>query len=414
MSNPLRLFEGYGVELEYMIVDQSTLDVRPIADQLLAGKAGEQVSDLEDGAIGWSNELVLHVLEFKTNGPATRLEELPREFTRAVADANEIAKGIGARLMPTAMHPWMDPLRETQLWPHDYSPVYAAFDSIFGCSGHGWSNLQSTHLNLPFAGDDEFGRLHAAIRAVLPLLPALAASSPLVEERNTGIADNRLAFYRTNAKRIPSVTGAVVPEPVFTREVYERDLLGGLYRDIAPFDPDGLLQEEWLNARGAIARFDRMAIEIRVLDVQECPSADLAIVALTTAVVKALCEDRWVGQDELRRLDTTALSEAFTSTSLAAGSSRVELADWLRVFGLSKPLSAVDLWTYLLEQTSTDEAEDPLRPTGPLRPFADRILREGCLSKRITNRLPGDPERGAIREVYEELCDCLAQDRMLP
>ncbi|MCA9056823.1 MAG: hypothetical protein KDA75_23530, partial [Planctomycetaceae bacterium] len=171
----------------------------------------------------------------------------------------------------------------------------------------------------------------------------LAASSPLVEERNTGIADNRLAFYRTNAKRIPSVTGAVVPEPVFTREVYERDLLGGLYRDIAPFDPDGLLQEEWLNARGAIARFDRMAIEIRVLDVQECPSADLAIVALTTAVVKALCEDRWVGQDELRRLDTTALSEAFTSTSLAAGSSRVELADWLRVFGLSKPLSAVDL-----------------------------------------------------------------------
>ncbi|MEZ4650818.1 MAG: glutamate-cysteine ligase family protein [Candidatus Eisenbacteria bacterium] len=414
MSAPLRLFEGYGVELEYMIVDRKTLDVRPIADRLLEGKAGEQVSDLEDGAMGWSNELVLHVLEFKTNGPAPRLEDLPREFARSVRDANEIAERLGACLMPTAMHPWMDPLRETQLWPHDYSPVYAAFDSIFGCSGHGWSNLQSTHINLPFANDDEFGRLHAAIRAVLPLLPALAASSPLVEERITGIADNRLAFYKTNASRIPSVTGAVVPEPVFAREVYERDLLGGLYRDIAPLDPDGLLQEEWLNARGAIARFDRMAIEIRVLDVQECPSADLTIVALTTAVVKALCEDRWVSQDELRGLDTMALSEAFTSTSLAAGAASIELPDWLRVFGLSKPTTAAEVWSHLLEQTATENADDPLRSTGHLRSFAERILRDGCLSKRISRRLPGDPERAAIREVYEELCDCLAQDRMLP
>ena len=36
-------------------------------------------------------------------------------------------------------------------------------------------------LNLPFSSDEEFGRLHAAIRLLLPLLPALAASSPLVE-----------------------------------------------------------------------------------------------------------------------------------------------------------------------------------------------------------------------------------------
>ena len=32
-----------------------------------------------------------------------------------------------------------------------------------------------------------------------------------------------------------------------------------------------------MNSRGAIARFDRNAIEIRVIDVQECPKADLAI-----------------------------------------------------------------------------------------------------------------------------------------
>ena len=39
-----------------------------------------------------------------------------------------------------------------------------------------------------------------------------------------------------------------------------------MYRQIAPLDPDHVVQYEWLNSRGAIARFDRNAIEIRVID----------------------------------------------------------------------------------------------------------------------------------------------------
>ena len=77
-----------------------------------------------------------------------------------------------ARLLPTAMHPWMDPDRDLRLWPHEASAVYEAFNRIFSCRGHGWANLQSAHINLPFANDEEFGRLHAAIRAVLPIIPA--------------------------------------------------------------------------------------------------------------------------------------------------------------------------------------------------------------------------------------------------
>jgi len=38
-----------------------------------------------------------------------------------------------------------------------------------------------------------------------------------------------------------------------------------------------VLQNEWLNSRGAIARFERDTIEIRVLDSQETPAAELAI-----------------------------------------------------------------------------------------------------------------------------------------
>ncbi len=102
---------------------------------------------------------------------------------------------------------------------------------------------------------------------------------------------------------MPSVAGAVVPEPVFTRREYEDDLLGGIYRDLAPLDPEGVLRHEWVNARGAIARFDRGAIEIRVLDVQECPAADLAVAGATIAVVRALVEERHAGQRGAARVD---------------------------------------------------------------------------------------------------------------
>jgi carboxylate-amine ligase len=53
----LRLFQAFGVELEYMIVDADSLDVRPIADELLRDGAGatEYVDEVEAEDICWSN-----------------------------------------------------------------------------------------------------------------------------------------------------------------------------------------------------------------------------------------------------------------------------------------------------------------------------------------------------------------------
>ena len=77
MSTDVRvaLFEAFGVELEYMIVDAETLDVRPIADELMrdATGGGEYVGEVEAGDISWSNELVAHVVELKTTDPAPSL-----------------------------------------------------------------------------------------------------------------------------------------------------------------------------------------------------------------------------------------------------------------------------------------------------------------------------------------------------
>ncbi len=101
-----------------------------------------------------------------------------------------------------------------------------------------------------------------------------------------------MEFYRHNSRRIPSVTGQVIPEPVFRQEDYEREILGRMYADVAPLDPDGILQDEFLNSRGAIPRFGRGSIEIRVIDVQESPSADLALAALAVGALRLLTEER--------------------------------------------------------------------------------------------------------------------------
>ncbi|MFN0053698.1 MAG: glutamate-cysteine ligase family protein, partial [Planctomycetales bacterium] len=211
---PLHLFSRFGVELEYMIVDGRSLDVAPRASELFQAAAGTITGELERGPITWSNELVAHVVELKVSEPAASFAGLPQAFQEEVRQINRCLAPLGCRLLPGGMHPWMDPGRETRLWPHEYNEVYESFDRIFGCQGHGWSNLQSVHLNLPFASDEEFGRLHAAVRLVLPILPALTASSPIMEGRLTGWLDNRLEAYRTNSRKIPAIAGRVIPEPV--------------------------------------------------------------------------------------------------------------------------------------------------------------------------------------------------------
>ncbi len=410
MARPaLGWFDAFGVELEYMIVDAAGLSVRPIADELLKREAGELASDVERGPITWSNELVLHVVELKTTDPAPSLAPLPKAFQENVEHVNSLLSLLDARLMPTAMHPTMDPHKEMRLWPHDSEEIYAAFHRIFDCSGHGWANLQSVHLNLPFADDSQFAPLHAAVRLILPLLPALAASSPVADGRITGLADTRLDAYGANARRIPSVAGSVVPEPVFSRGDYEQSILQVIYRDMAAHDPHGILRYEWVNARGAIARFDRNTIEIRVLDMQECPLADVAICAVVVEVLRALSHGRWTDPIEQQRMPTERLAEVLRAVIAQGDRAVIRDGNLLRHFGLSNvdSLTAGELWRHLIEQVGLLDDRD-----GPWREPLSVILDQGNLSRRITDALGTDASRQHIDDVYRRLCDCLAAGAM--
>ncbi len=404
------LFEAYGIEIEFMIVDAETLDVAPVCDWLMTEAAGELTDEFDNGALAWNNELALHVLEFKTNGPVSSLGGLGEAFGKDIRQANELLAGRGLCLLPGAMHPWLDPARDIRLWPHGQREIYRAFDRIFDCRGHGWGNLQSMQINLPFDGDAEFAKLHAAIRLVLGLIPALAASSPIVDGRSTGLADNRMLVYRDNCRRVPSVTADVIPEPVYSIAEYERELLGGIYRDLEPLDPDGTLRHEWVNARGAIARFDRMAIEIRVIDSQEHPAADIALADLISGTVRALVEETWASVSEVAAWPQGDLVRLL-ELSVEKGE-RLEIGDrrFLRLFGIGRGgVSAAHFWGAMAEALSERGwLEDSSAP------HIERYLTHGTLARRLLDRLGPEPGRDELRELYRGLADSLAEGRGFP
>jgi gamma-glutamyl:cysteine ligase YbdK (ATP-grasp superfamily) len=405
----LHAFRAYGIELEYMIVDDNELSVRPIADRFLQQAAGAIVNEVERGMLGWSNEMALHVIEIKNLRPSTMLQILPSALQSEVRYANRMLKDMGARLMPTAMHPWMIPVQEARFWPHHNAALYGAYDRIFNAKSHGWANLQSMHINLPFANDIEFAHLHAAIRLMLPILPALAASSPIVEGRNSGFADYRMEVYRHNADRLPSIAGAIIPETIASKAAYQSRILEPMYRDIGPLDPQRLLQFEWLNSRGAIARFDRNAIEIRVLDTQECPKADLAIAAATIAIVKALYYEVWANLPAQQAIATESLECIFLDCIRDGEQAVIDDAQYLRLLGFPEVrCTARDLWGHLIEQ----RLQGLIGSSMAWNDVLQVLLKHGPLARRILHAVDGDYSRPRLHAVYQSLCDCLHEGQM--
>jgi gamma-glutamyl:cysteine ligase YbdK (ATP-grasp superfamily) len=405
----LHLFQGYGIELEYMLVDCDTLEVKPITDELIKHELGQIGSDFENEMVTWSNELVLHVVEIKSTRPENNLNGLEHAFAENVKRINFILSKWNTMLMPTAAHPFMDPLKETKLWPHDNNEVYEIYNNIFDCRGHGWSNLQSTHLNLPFYDDEEFAKLHAAVRIILPILPALCASSPILDGKLTGSLDTRLKFYRTNQAKIPSITGRVIPEAVFSKRNYLNTIYEKIKTDIAPFNTNDVLNPIWVNSRGAIPRFDRGSIEIRVMDIQECPAADMAVQIFVIETIKALVNEKFLSYEAQTKWKTESLSVIFDKTTEQGGDAILDNAEFLQAFGATgNSIRASELWKHILDRLVRSGNNALEKWTNEI----DVILSEGTLSKRILKAVGNNPSKENIIEVYKQLCGCLAQNKM--
>lgn len=399
------LFEVFGIELEYMLVDKTRLKVTPLVDQLINLKAGEITSDVANGKIEWSNELVAHVVEIKTNGPTADLENLDELFAQNISEINGLLETLDCMLWPTASHPLMQPATEMVLWEHSYSKIYALYNRIFDCRGHGWSNVQSMHLNLPFFNDEEFGRLHAAVRILLPIIPALSSSSPIFEGQITGFKDSRMEVYKTNQKEIPEMTGKVIPEQVFTKEEYYQKIFKPINEAIKAHDTENILDHHFLNSRGAIARFDRNAIEIRVIDLQECPKADVSIAVLIIEVLKFLVSEELVSLEDQKSWHEDKLFAILNAVIFDAEKAVISNIEYLNLFDLASPVETGEIWKKLYHRV-----QDGI--SAKHRETIELILEKGSLSTRILEALDGDLSKENINIVYSRLGECLASNKL--
>jgi hypothetical protein len=231
----------------------------------------------------------------------------------------------------------------------------------------------------------------------------------VVEGKVTRSIDNRLSLYRRNQLLVPSISGDIIPEAIFTRAEYENRVLKIMYKDISRYDKKGVLQHEWLNSRGAVPRFERSAIEVRLADIQECPSADIAIAAAMSAVLKALISNRWSSRQEQAAWPVGPLISILDKTVRSGETAIIKNARFLKTFGYpEKQATAADLWRHLIEESFEKETVSDHSLIKPLQ----LILDKGTLARRILKSAGRNPSHTCLHEVYGELCDCLAEGRL--
>lgn len=283
-----KTLEVLGPEHELSIVS-ADLKALPIADKVIKDYSGKITNFVELPDFTFGKEMQLHVLEIKANRPF----ESPVAFEETMQNAVEtlggfLQKKYRANLLGTGMHPLLR-LDETGVWSHRHRKIYEEYGKIFNLKKHGWLNIQSFHLNLPYGKEADGLLLHNLLTNICPYLPAVSASSPIYEGTLREDVDNRLAFYKVNQIEVPSVSGDVIPEYVSSFESYHNAVIRRYSLDLAKAGAKkALLFKEWVNSRGIIFRFDRSALEVRVMDEQECIKSDVAMSCFIRPVLRGL------------------------------------------------------------------------------------------------------------------------------
>jgi gamma-glutamyl:cysteine ligase YbdK (ATP-grasp superfamily) len=389
--------EVLGPEHEYSLVDEH-LRPMPIIDRVIKELKGRIVNFVKLNGYSFGKELQSHVAEIKANTPFSSPVEFEEQMYKAVQEVTDfVGRKHDAHLLGTGMHPLLR-LDEAEVWSHRDRKLYGVLDRLFNLHQHGWLNIQSFQLNLSYGNEEDAIRLHNCLANLLPYLPAISASSPVYEAEVSEYIDNRLRFYWINQKAVPSITGDVIPEYVNSFKDYRRITINRYTEDLQKAGaPDFLLHREWLNSRGAIFRFDRKAIEIRIMDEQECIKADVALSCFTRACLRGvlLQNDPYLPHNLLVQDLTSVIKEGLEATVQHP-----------------KGPTARDVCKYYyriaLENASVEEkAYLPLVKTRIEEGNLSNLIRRAILRKEQKTDLPE-----AVVNVYLKLVDCLAENRM--
>lgn len=283
--------EVLGPEHEFSLVNEE-LKALPIVDKMIKDFCGRIVNFVELPKFTFGKELQTHVMEIKPHTPFRSPEKFEETMQEAVLTMTDfLEKKYRAHLLGTGMHPLLK-LDETGVWSHRHRKIYQAYSKVFNLKRHGWLNIQSFQLNIPYSNEKTAILMHNLLAEICTYLLAFSASSPIYEGKIGGLTDNRLHFYRQNQREVPSIVGDVIPEYVSSFKQYRKEIIEQYSLDLAHAGVDKcLLHKDWVNSRGVIFRFDRKALEIRIMDEQECIKADVALSCFVRATLRGMLKE---------------------------------------------------------------------------------------------------------------------------
>jgi len=390
-------WEVLGPEHEFSIVDEN-LRPLPIVDEVIKGLHGRIVNYVRLDSFTFGKELQAHVAEFKANMPFSSPETFEETMHEAVLKISDFLETkYGAHLLGLGMHPFLK-VEDVKVWSHRDKSIYKALSRIFNFSQHGWLNIQSFQLNLSYCNERKAMELYNALANILPYIPAISAASPIYESKIGEFVDNRLHFYQVNQKEIPSITGDIIPEYINSFDEYLKVTINRYSQDLMRLNaPKCIVNKEWINSRGAVFRFDRKAIEIRIMDEQECIKSDVALSCFIRALLRGL----------------TQRNDSYLPYSLLARDLNAVIKDGLDAkVQHPKASTAREVCRYfykIAEENATQEEKEYLR-------IVKKRIEEGNLSniilKNVINRSQKTDLKEAIFGVYLSLLRNLTENKI--
>jgi carboxylate-amine ligase len=181
-------FEGgtdftVAVEEEFALVDPETLSLVNRFEELKASASG---TDVDEHLVG---ELIASEVEVRTG----RCDDFAQAGARMVerrAQLQALAREAGLQLGATGTHPW-------SRWQDQRiidTPHYRRNDELLRYVV--WrNNTFGLHVHVGIRGGDRAIAVHNALRRFLPELLALSASSPFVEDVDSGLHSARTQIF---------------------------------------------------------------------------------------------------------------------------------------------------------------------------------------------------------------------------
>jgi carboxylate-amine ligase len=171
------------VEEEFALLDPSTLDLVNRFEEIKEAAAGAAV---DPHLVG---ELIASEVEVKT-GRCAGFAEVPARMAERRTQLAAVVQPLGIRLCAAGTHPWAD-WKEQRIID---TPHYRRNDELLRYVV--WrNNTFGFHVHVGIRGADRAIAVHNGLRSVLPELLAISASSPFVENVDTGLHSARTQIF---------------------------------------------------------------------------------------------------------------------------------------------------------------------------------------------------------------------------